>query len=70
MTIAITQERRLARPHEAHEVEQITVTTAVRLPAKDMARIRRKSMTTCMKLGGLLRHLILTHPMMQEADDA
>ena len=68
MTIAINPERRLARPNRAHEVEQITVTTAVRLSAKDMARIRRKSMTTRMKLGGMLRHLILTHPLMQEND--
>jgi hypothetical protein len=57
-----------ATPHTAHEIAGVPVEVKFRLPRKVRDRIRNKSMTRRLTLSGMLRHLILTHPMMQEED--
>ena len=68
MTIAISQARTLATPATAAEIEAIPVEVKLRLPRKDWQRLAHKSMTTRLGMSGMLRHLITTHPLMQQED--
>lgn len=71
MTIAVSPERRLAKPATPDEINDLPVEVKLRLPRKDWQRVAHKSMAGRISMSGMLRHLITTHPMMQqEAEDA
>ncbi len=70
MSIAVSQERRLAQPATPAEIAAIPVELKLRTPRKLWQRLSQRSIKSRESMNSIIRHLIETHPDMAGADNA